>query len=78
MAVVPIVGYGPRGFRQEGDKAMSHDNVELVRPICAACDRGDYRAVDWADPEIEFVVSDGPSRALGPGSRVRPRVGASG
>jgi ketosteroid isomerase-like protein len=40
---------------------MSSANLELVRSICAAWDRGDYSSVGWAHPEIEFVVGDGPS-----------------
>jgi ketosteroid isomerase-like protein len=39
---------------------MSQQNVELVRSICAAWDRGDYSSVGWAHPEIEFVVVGGP------------------
>ena len=35
---------------------MSQENVEIVRSICAAWDRGDYSAVEWADPDIEFVA----------------------
>ena len=42
-------------------RAMSQENVEIVRSICAAWDRGDYSAVEWADPDIEFVAADGPS-----------------
>ena len=36
-------------------------NVDFVRSIFAAWERGELRAVDWADPEIEFVFADGPS-----------------
>ena len=36
-------------------------NVELVRSIYAAWERGDYASVEWAHPEIEYVFVDGPS-----------------
>jgi ketosteroid isomerase-like protein len=32
-----------------------------VRSIVAAWERGDYSSVEWADPESEVVVVDGPS-----------------
>jgi ketosteroid isomerase-like protein len=36
-------------------------NLELVRSIYAARERGDYRSTEWAHAEIEFVISGGPS-----------------
>jgi ketosteroid isomerase-like protein len=35
-------------------------NLELVKSISSAWERGDYESVEWADKEIEFVIADGP------------------
>ena len=40
---------------------MASANVDLVRAICAAWERGDFGSIDWAHPEMEYVMSGGPS-----------------
>jgi ketosteroid isomerase-like protein len=41
---------------------MASANVELVRSIFATWERGDFVAsTEWAQPEIEYVIADGPN-----------------
>ena len=40
---------------------MSQENVEIVRSIFAAWERGDYSSAEWAHPEIGLLVADGPT-----------------
>ena len=37
---------------------MSHDNIEAVRPLYTAWERGDFTSAEWAHPDIELVVGD--------------------
>ena len=55
------------------------ENLDLVRSIFSAIERGDYTNAQWAEPEIEYVVVDelqpgrfrglaGPCTARAPGA----------
>ena len=45
--------------------ALAH--VELVRSVHTAWERGDYDSTEWADPELEWLVADGPEPCSGKG-----------
>jgi ketosteroid isomerase-like protein len=40
---------------------VESSNLDLVRSIFATWGRGDFSSGEWADPEIETLVVDGPS-----------------
>src|SRR4051812_13476967 len=53
---------------------MSQENVEIVRSLYAAWERGDFTSGDWAHSDIEFVSLDGST----PGTWTGPAGMAAG
>jgi hypothetical protein len=53
---------------------MSSPNLDLVRSINLAHERGDFSSIEWADSEIVYVIADGPS----PGTWTGPEAMAAG
>jgi ketosteroid isomerase-like protein len=45
------------------------ENLKLVCSILVEWERGDFRSVDWAHPQIEYAIVDDPGSPVGRGVR---------
>jgi ketosteroid isomerase-like protein len=50
------------------------DNLELVHSILARWERGNFRWVEWADPQIEYAIVDEPGSEVGWGVAAMART----
>jgi len=50
------------------------ENLELVHTILAEWERGNFRSVDWAHPQIEYAIVDEPGSQVGWGVAAMTRT----
>src|SRR2546429_1269634 len=50
------------------------ENLELVHSILAEWERGNFRSIEWADPQIEYAIVDEPGSQLGLGVAAMTRT----
>src|SRR6478736_467697 len=53
---------------------MSQENLDFVRSLYVARARGDFALAEWAHPQIEFVLADGPTRGRATGLAAMARA----
>src|SRR5437870_6898899 len=56
----PRPRHGPRSRRSFRVGAVSA-NLDFIRSLYAAWERADWSSAEWAHPEIEWVIADGPT-----------------
>ena len=60
QGAVGSIGAGPPARRARAILGAMSENLDLVQSVYANWEHGNWSDGSWADPEIEFVIADGP------------------